>query len=89
MRVRIKYLLWLGEKVGVREEIISIDKEETTVEEIINHIVVKYPILKKYLSKIFEPDNPFIVLVNGKPCGENSIVRDGDTITILPPVSGG
>jgi len=29
------------------------------------------------------------VLINGKRCEENSLLRDGDTVTLLTPVSGG
>jgi molybdopterin converting factor small subunit len=89
VRIRIRYLLWLSEKIGVREEVIDIDREKVVLEEIINYTIMKHPVLKKYLSGIFKSDNPFILLVNGKPGGKNNIVKNGDTIIILPPVSGG
>ncbi|ABN69529.1 thiamineS protein [Staphylothermus marinus F1] len=88
MRIKVKYMLWLREKIGIEQEEFKLDRE-TTLENLVRMIILKHREAEKYLSNIFSDNNPFIILVNGRPGRKNYILKDNDLVTILPPVSGG
>ncbi len=86
--VKVKYLMWLRDKIGVSEEEYS-SKESLTLEKLVAKIIEKHPELKKNLAKIFEKENPIIILVNGKREKPDYLLKENDEVTIIPPVSGG
>ncbi|ADI31517.1 MoaD/ThiS family protein [Staphylothermus hellenicus] len=88
MNIKVKYMLWLREKIGLEQEEFKLDRE-TSLEDLVRIIILKHREAEKYLSNIFSDDNPFIILVNGIPRKKNYILKDNDLVTILPPVSGG
>ncbi len=74
-RVRIKYFGYLADYAGAPE--VEVDAPEgARVRD-----VVRLP-----------PDvrlEDVVVLVNGRPASPNQELRDGDTVSVLPHISGG
>lgn len=88
MKIRVKYLLWLRDKAGIDSEEYLFN-EEKTLDDLIRDIMKRHPQLLKYMDKIFGKENPIIVLVNGVKRSGDYVLRDGDEIVFIPPVSGG
>ncbi|MCS7145211.1 MAG: ubiquitin-like small modifier protein 1 [Nitrososphaerota archaeon] len=91
--VKTRYYAYLHEITGVREEEIALD-EGSTVAELVELLVQKYgPRLRAYiLSEGLKLRPNVAVAVNGVKVSEEplkKVLRDGDTVVILPPVSGG
>ena len=72
--VKIKYIGYLAELAGKREEEIKLDKP-TKIRELIDLQRVKLEEL--------------IILVNGLPGSLDSVVSGEDEISVLPVISGG
>ncbi|MEM2025375.1 MAG: MoaD/ThiS family protein [Desulfurococcaceae archaeon] len=90
MRIYIKYLLWLSEVFGTKEEIVEVP-EETTVAGVLRALITQRPRAENYIRNILSGNSEIIVLHNSMtPAnGLDTILRDQDTITLIPPVSGG
>ncbi len=88
VRIRVKYLLWLRDKTGISEEVIVLPGSPS-LEELIRTIMDKHPELRDLLKNLLGPDNPIIITVNGKTINRNIVLKDGDTVKLIPPVSGG
>ncbi len=87
-RIRVKYLLWLRDKTGISEEVIVLPGSPS-LEELIRTIMDKHPELRDLLKNLLGPDNPIIITINGKTINRNIVLKDGDTVKLIPPVSGG
>lgn len=76
----IKILLFAGLQEEIGSDTLLMDKAECTVKEIKNYVQSIYPYvdLKQVISA-----------VNEEFSNEESIVKSGDVIAFLPPVSGG
>jgi len=90
MKVKICVFSFLRDKLGWKEKIMELPKNEATLHEILSNL----PDLKKYVLR----DNnnlsdEFMILVNGLNVkftgGNKTIVKDGDEIAIFPPGGGG
>ena len=88
MKVRVKYLMWLRDLVGVDGEEINLDRPMPVI-ELIDIIAKRHPKLKKHIDRVFSSDNPIIVLVNGTGAAPRRSLRDGDEVLFIPSVSGG
>ncbi len=88
VRIRVKYLLWLRDKTGISEEVIVLPGSPS-LEELIRTIMDKHPELRDLLKNLLGPDNPIIITINGKTINRNIVLKDGDTVKLIPPVSGG
>ncbi len=87
-RIKVKYLLWLRDKTGISEEVIILP-DSPSLEELIGAIMDKHPKLRDLLKNLLGPDNPIIITVNGKTVNRNIVLKDGDIVKLIPPVSGG
>ena len=56
-------------------------KEYSTIKDLINNLISEYPNLKNI--------NEFAIAVNEEYANEDVIIKDGDVVAIIPPVSGG
>ncbi len=88
LKVKVKYLLWLRDKAGIESEEYILDNR-ISLSKLTEIIIKNHPQLSKYLNNVFEDNNPIIVLVNGVKRPSNYVLRDGDEIVFMPPVSGG
>jgi molybdopterin synthase sulfur carrier subunit len=63
--------------VGLEEVYVEV-KEPTPVGELLRKLIPRY---EEFKSKI--------ILINGKPSGEEALVSDKDEVKVLPVLSGG
>ncbi len=89
MRVTVKYLLWMRDKAGTNREKYVFSQEEITIEQLLQEIIRRHKNLEKHLANPFTSENPIIITINGKPAKPGARIREGDQVTIMPPVSGG
>ncbi|KUO43088.1 MAG: hypothetical protein APU95_00935 [Hadesarchaea archaeon YNP_N21] len=89
MKVNVKYIGQLSYITKKKSETFDLENE-TRIGPLIELIINKYPGLREYVDL---KRGPSIVLLNGQRIefleGENSMVKDGDEITLLPPLGGG
>ena len=80
--VRVKYLLWLRDRIGIGEEHV----ESKTLSELLEILVSKYGELKE-----LEKRGSLVVLINGLAVDPRRNVKlsDEDEVVLLPEVSGG
>ena len=84
MKVLIKFLAAVSDYTGIHKTELELDNDEIKFGEALNIIREKYPGLKEIEKKV-----PIIILLNGRKASLDDIVRDGDKIAFLPPISGG
>lgn len=79
---RVKYLLWLRDRIGIGEEHV----ESKTLSELLEILASKHSELKE-----LERRGGIVVLVNGLAVnpGRNVELSDEDEVILLPEVSGG
>lgn len=87
--IRIRYLMWLPEKLGVEEEEIALDKECISIEELAAMLAARHRYLEGRIDPRPSPDKKIILLVNGRPAAPGTRICGGDTVTVTPVVSGG
>jgi molybdopterin synthase sulfur carrier subunit len=89
MKVNVKYIGQLSYITKKKSETFDLENE-TRIGSLIELIINKYPSLREYVDL---KRGPSIVLLNGQRIefleGENSMVKDGDEVTLLPPLGGG
>ncbi len=90
MKIKVKFLLWLREKIGFEDIIVDVD-EGVSLHDLVEIMRKKYSILDKYLNP---GGNISIgVIVNGLSIPYNKwrkwALREGDIVELLPSVSGG
>jgi len=89
-KIKIKLFLTLQKNISSDNNIV----EASTMLEAIKELIKKYPLLKRELvNEDFTLKDDYIYLVNGRNIaflqGENTTLKDGDRITIFPPIGGG
>ncbi len=85
--VRVKYLLWLMDRVGVSEE--TIEFSGSRLSGLVREIKRKYRVFDKYLPGIGAMDSKVSVLVNGVSVSKDLELVDGDEAVFIPLVPGG
>ena len=65
----------------VNGAVVKIDIGGTTVASLKADLELQYPRLKQLTS--------FMIAVNGEYAGNETIIKQGDEVAIIPPVSGG
>lgn len=91
MKVKVQYLLWLAQKAGVSEEFVDVEENSTIAGLLEKLIKIKPPVLADVLKGVLEGRSDIIVLHNSRTPlkGLLTSLKDGDTVTLIPPVSGG
>jgi MoaD family protein len=95
--VTIKFFATFREITGKREEKMEIDQKETTILDILDRLSNEYG--KSFKDFVFESSkrkslrSQISVMVDGQSIMNleklRTRIKDGDTIAILPPISGG
>lgn len=94
MKVRVRVFARLRELLKNRELEIEL-KDGATLKDLLNILVEKYGEgLKEYLfSRNGNLKDHFVIYINGVSLNEaggvRGVLRDGDVVAILPPISGG
>ena len=81
MKVKVLYFSSIKDKLKKSSEEFEI-KEGTTISEFLNILKSKYP----EISKSFESS---MFAVNEEYVEQSFSLKEGDTVAIIPPVSGG
>lgn len=81
MRIKVKLYAAFRDVVGSKEEDLEL-KEGTTVQTLLEEYIRRFPKLSRYKEHI-------ILSVNKEYGAPARVLRDGDEVSFLPPVSGG
>jgi len=89
-RIKVKLYATLKELLGFDTTMVQAED----IMEAIKKLVEKYPALKKEIvNENFSLKDNYIYLINGRNIvflqGENTPFKEGDRLTIFPPVGGG
>jgi molybdopterin synthase catalytic subunit len=81
MTIKLKFFAILHDLAGVREATLELP-EGATVSIASAAIALQFPSLEKYLPRV-------AYAVNQEYRDRETVLRDGDEIALIPPVSGG
>lgn len=79
MKVHIRYFAVLRDRSGISEE--TIEVKFRSVRELIDELIVS--------RSLGLPSSLIRIALNGSFVDDQTLVKDGDEITLIPPVSGG
>jgi cyclic pyranopterin phosphate synthase len=82
MRVKLVFYGGLKRTIGAGEHELAVDSHELTVEELLDLLAERYPQVRGSLPSV-------ACAIGARIVGRDHRVHDGDTVAILPPVSGG
>ncbi len=80
MSVKILFFGMLTEKAGIRDADIEVPAEGMKLGDLVDKLK------KDYLKK---STGPLILAVNEEQAGEDTIIKDGDEVALMPPFAGG
>jgi len=92
-RVKLTYFAGIAELTGVKEEEIEV-RNGTTLADLLSKILPsRHPELKEFLKEAISSGR-YLVVVNGRsytslPGGLGYKLRNGDMISVFPPLGGG
>ena len=90
MRVRVRLVSLLREAVGgAREVELELPGGEASLDEVLRALFSRYPRLGELVKQLEERGLNIVYMVDGEAGDGSRRVRDGSTVTILPPASGG
>ncbi len=81
MKIKVLYFSSIKDKLKKKEDILDIT-ENTTLEDVISLLKEKYPEIAESLDKS-------MFAVNEEYADKDKILKEGDTVAVIPPVSGG
>ncbi|HWM49783.1 MAG TPA: MoaD/ThiS family protein [Thermoplasmata archaeon] len=81
MRIQVRFFAGYREIVGSRALSWSA-REGLTLEELVDGVLAKYPRLAGHRATM-------LLAVNHSVAGSDRVLREGDEVALLPPVSGG
>lgn len=81
MKVKVKLFAVFRDMVGAKEEDLELDAG-TTVQQLLEKYISRFPEMAKFREHI-------IMSVNKEYGAPGKLLREGDEVSFLPPVSGG
>jgi MoaE-MoaD fusion protein len=81
IRISILYFATVKDATGIRMELIDLSND-TSIREMLSKISIIYPKLKHILNNIQ-------ISVNYRIVDLNTVLKEGDELALLPPISGG
>ena len=81
MRIKVLYFSSVKDKIGMSSEDIEL-AENSTVNDLVKLLSEKYPQIKDSLQNS-------MFAVNEEYASTDQKLKEGDTVAIIPPVSGG
>ncbi len=79
MTLRIKYFGLIAEKIGKKEEVLTLDKEEFDVEALRKFCFSKYEL----------KDMQSVQVAVNQSIQRSGLLKNGDEVAFLPPYAGG
>ncbi len=87
MRVRVRLVSLLRDAVGGRSLVeVELPGSEASLEDVLQAIYEQYPSLARLVEKLRERGLEVLVVPEN---GREGSVKEGDTVVLLPPASGG
>lgn len=80
MTIIVKYFGLIADVTKSNEEIITTEKADFSTKDLLENLTHKYPDLN---------ENLFVIAVNKMIASDNLVLKNNDTIAILPPFAGG
>ncbi len=81
MKIKLLYFSSLKDKLKKSSEEIEVD-ENIIVSQLLDFLKEKYPAIKDNLDNV-------MIAVNEEYKDKNYLLKDGDVVALIPPVSGG
>lgn len=82
VKVRVTYIGFLADVIGLHAEVVEIPSDNTTVEDLIRFLSSTRPIFKKLASSV-----PLIqIFVNDEEASLSKTLKDDDKVTLMPPL---
>jgi molybdopterin converting factor subunit 1 len=81
IRITILYFASVKDITGVKKETMNLTPD-TSIKKLLEKISLNYPAIKS-ISNVVK------ISINYKMMDMNTILKDGDEVALLPPVSGG
>jgi molybdopterin converting factor subunit 1 len=81
IRITILYFASVKDITGVKKETMNLTPD-TSIKKLLEKISINYPAIKS-ISNVVK------ISINYKMMDMNTILKDGDEVALLPPVSGG
>jgi MoaE-MoaD fusion protein len=81
IRISILYFATVKDATGIRMELIDLSND-TSIREMLSKISIIYPKLKHILNNIQ-------ISVNYRIVDLNTVLKEGDEVALVPPISGG
>ena len=91
LNITVKYSLPFREDVGVREETYEIGQNPANVASVLNMIVRRHSCIGKFVDAASDEAQrrQMVVAVNSRLARLSDEVHDGDSVSLLLPVTGG
>jgi molybdopterin converting factor small subunit len=91
LSITVKYSLPLREEVGVREETYEIGQNPANVASVLNMIVRRHSCIGKFVDAVSDETQrrQMVVALNSRVARLSDEVHDGDSLSLLLPVTGG
>ncbi|MFW9914294.1 MAG: ubiquitin-like small modifier protein 1 [Candidatus Thorarchaeota archaeon] len=90
--MKVRLFASLRERIGQKELNISIE-EAKSVQELVELLVARFPEVENLLLSEGELSSFYHILINGRNMqqldGPKTILKEADTVAILPPIGGG
>ena len=83
--MKIRYFAWLGDKVGLEKEEVTLPPEVTNVGMLIDWLSRRTP----RFEEAFEFVEVIKVVVNEMYVENDQPVKDTDEVILIPPIAGG
>lgn len=79
MKIQVRYFAVLRDRRGLGEEALEIESQ--TARQLADHLIAEHQL---------DLPSPLIrVAINGAFVADDTVLRDGDTVVLIPPVAGG
>ena len=82
MQVRVLFFATLRDLVGTRKLTVELAAENSTVEQLRQELVARYPAIQENLGIA-------LAAINEEFAFDKDSIQDGDEVAFFPPVSGG
>ena len=91
MNITVKYSLPFREDVGIREETYEIGQNPANVASVLNMIVRRHSCIRKFVDAVSDEAQrrQMVLALNSRLARLSDEVHDGDSLSLLLPVTGG